>query len=124
MTSGPPPQCGTARHRKLSDSEFTGAASKHICLPNTKGMETLYRGADAVALHQHKGAHTVLTLEESIMNGTRLVSGSATSRLTKRVIAPTPSIRPSSILMSNKSAPCSTCRVESSCWILDRAVNR
>ena len=43
------------------------------------------------------------------MNGTRLVSGSATSRLTNLVMAPTPSIKPSSMLISSRSAPCSTC---------------
>ena len=59
------------------------------------------------------------TLEESIMKGTRLVSGSATNRLTNLVMAPTPSIRPSSILMSSKSAPCSTYK-----YIMGKAFRR
>jgi hypothetical protein len=49
-------------------------------------------------------ASMMWNLEESIMKGTRLISGSDTSRLTKRVIAGTPSIRPSSMLMSRMSA--------------------
>ena len=44
-------------------------------------------------------------LDESIMKGTRLASGSDTSRLTKRVMAGTPSISPSSMLMSSTCAP-------------------
>jgi len=47
-------------------------------------------------------------LDESIMKGTREASGSDTSRLTKRVMAGTPSIRPSSMLMSSTSAPAAT----------------
>ena len=54
-------------------------------------------------------ASTMWNLEESIMKGTRLASGSDTSRLTKRVMAGTPSIRPSSMLMSSTSAPALTC---------------
>lgn len=56
-------------------------------------------------------------LEESIMKGTREASGSDTSRLTKRVMAGTPSIRPSSMLMSSTSAPAATWMCRVGVWI-------
>ena len=48
-------------------------------------------------------------LEESTMTGTRLMSGSEAISLVKRSIAATPSIIPSSMLMSMTCAPFSTC---------------
>ena len=48
-------------------------------------------------------------LEESTMTGTREMSGSVATRLMKRSIAATPSIMPSSMLMSITCAPASTC---------------
>ena len=48
-------------------------------------------------------------LEESTMTGTRLMSGSLAIRRVKRFIAATPSIIPSSMLMSMICAPFSTC---------------
>ena len=54
-------------------------------------------------------ACTTWNFELSIMKGTRLISGSETSRLTNFVIAASPSIKPSSMLMSRTSAPCCTC---------------
>ncbi len=47
--------------------------------------------------------------EESIISGTREMSGSLATSLTKRSIAATPSIIPSSMLMSMTCAPASTC---------------
>jgi len=47
--------------------------------------------------------------EESIISGTRQMSGSPAASLTKRSMAPTPSIMPSSMLMSMTCAPASTC---------------
>ena len=47
--------------------------------------------------------------EESIISGTRQMSGSLLTRRTKRRIAATPSIMPSSMLMSMICAPLSTC---------------
>ncbi len=48
-------------------------------------------------------------LEESTITGTRLMSGSLAISLVKRSIAATPSIMPSSMLMSMICAPASTC---------------
>ncbi len=48
-------------------------------------------------------------LDESIMKGTRLMSGSAASSRTKRVMAASESSRASSMLMSRTCAPLSTC---------------
>ena len=48
-------------------------------------------------------------LEESIIIGTRLMSGSLAISLVKRSIAATPSIMPSSMLTSITCAPASTC---------------
>ena len=48
-------------------------------------------------------------LEESTIRGTREMSGSVATSLTKRSIAATPSIMPSSMLMSMTWAPDSTC---------------
>ena len=48
-------------------------------------------------------------LLESIISGTREMSGSLATSLTKRSIASTPSIIPSSMLMSMTCAPASTC---------------
>ncbi len=48
-------------------------------------------------------------LEESTIVGTRLMSGSEAMSLTKRSIAATPSIIPSSMLTSMTCAPASTC---------------
>ncbi len=48
-------------------------------------------------------------LEESIISGTRLMSGSLAMSLTNRSIAATPSIMPSSMLTSMICAPFSTC---------------
>ena len=48
-------------------------------------------------------------LEESIMTGTREMSGSAATRLRKRTIASSPSSIPSSMLTSMIWAPFSTC---------------
>ena len=48
-------------------------------------------------------------LEESIISGTREMSGSLATSLTKRSIAAAPSIIPSSMLMSMTCAPDSTC---------------
>ena len=47
--------------------------------------------------------------EESIIVGTRQMSGSVAISLVKRSIASTPSIIPSSMLMSMTCAPASTC---------------
>ena len=47
--------------------------------------------------------------EESIISGTRLMSGSLAISLVKRSIAATPSIIPSSMLTSMTCAPASTC---------------
>ena len=47
--------------------------------------------------------------DESIISGTRLMSGSLAMSLTKRSMAATPSIMPSSMLMSMIWAPFSTC---------------
>ena len=47
--------------------------------------------------------------EESIIVGTRQMSGSLATSLVKRSIAATPSIIPSSMLMSMTCAPASTC---------------
>ena len=47
--------------------------------------------------------------EESIIIGTRLMSGSLAISLVKRSIAATPSIMPSSMLTSMTWAPASTC---------------
>ena len=47
--------------------------------------------------------------EESTITGTREMSGSLATSLTKRSIAATPSIMPSSMLMSMTCAPASTC---------------
>ena len=48
-------------------------------------------------------------LEESIISGTRLMSGSEAMSLVKRSMAATPSIMPSSMLTSMTCAPASTC---------------
>ncbi len=48
-------------------------------------------------------------LEESIISGTREMSGSPATSFTNRSIAATPSIIPSSMLMSITCAPLSTC---------------
>ncbi len=48
-------------------------------------------------------------LLESIMSGTRQMSGSEATSLRKRSIAATPSIMPSSMLTSMTWAPASTC---------------
>ena len=56
--------------------------------------------------------------EESIMTGTRLMSGSDATSLRKRSIAATPSIIPSSMLTSMTWAPFSTC-----CAATDSAVS-
>jgi hypothetical protein len=48
-------------------------------------------------------------LEESIMTGTRQMSGSLATSLRKRSMAATPSIMPSSMLTSMIWAPASTC---------------
>ena len=48
-------------------------------------------------------------LEESTISGTREMSGSLAISLTKRSIAATPSIMPSSMLTSMTCAPASTC---------------
>ena len=47
--------------------------------------------------------------DESIIMGTRLMSGSLAISLRKRSIAATPSIIPSSMLTSMTCAPLSTC---------------
>jgi hypothetical protein len=47
--------------------------------------------------------------DESIMIGTRAMSGSLATRLRKRTIAASPSSMPSSMLMSMICAPASTC---------------
>ncbi len=47
--------------------------------------------------------------DESIITGTREISGSDASRLRKRVISCTPSSNPSSMFMSMTCAPSSTC---------------
>ena len=47
--------------------------------------------------------------EESTISGTREMSGSLAISLTKRSIASTPSIIPSSMLTSMTCAPASTC---------------
>ena len=47
--------------------------------------------------------------EESTISGTRVMSGSLAISLTKRSIAATPSIMPSSMLTSMTCAPASTC---------------
>ena len=54
-------------------------------------------------------ASTTSHFEESIMTGTRQMSGSVATRRVKRSIAATPSIMPSSMLMSITCAPASTC---------------
>ena len=48
-------------------------------------------------------------LDESIITGTRAMSGSAATRLRKVIMACFESSRPSSILMSITAAPASTC---------------
>ncbi len=58
---------------------------------------------------QRRPASITVHLDESIMNGTRAMSGSDEIRLTKRVIAASESIRPSSMLMSMICAPLATC---------------
>ncbi len=50
-----------------------------------------------------------LHLDESTMIGTLAMSGSAASRLRKRVMACSPSSMPSSMLTSMTLAPSSTC---------------
>ena len=55
--------------------------------------------------------------DESIISGTRQMSGSLLTSRTKRRIAATPSIMPSSMLMSMICAPLSTC-----CRATDSAV--
>ena len=57
-------------------------------------------------------------LEESIITGTREMSGSAATSLRKRSMAATPSIMPSSMLTSMTCAPLSTC-----CAATDRAAS-
>ena len=54
-------------------------------------------------------ASTTSHLEESTITGTRTMSGSVATRRVKRCIAATPSIMPSSMLMSITCAPDSTC---------------
>ena len=54
-------------------------------------------------------ASITANLLESIISGTRLMSGSLAMSLTKRSMAATPSIMPSSMLMSMTCAPLSTC---------------
>ena len=58
---------------------------------------------------QRSPASMTSNFDESIMSGTRLMSGSLAISLTKRSIAATPSIMPSSMLMSMTCAPFSTC---------------
>ena len=58
---------------------------------------------------QRRPASRISHLEESIMTGTRAMSGSTAARLRKRVIAAAPSIIPSSKLTSMMAAPFSTC---------------
>ncbi len=54
-------------------------------------------------------ASITANLDESIMIGTRLMSGSPATSLRNRSIAATPSIMPSSMLTSMTWAPFSTC---------------
>ena len=54
-------------------------------------------------------ASTMVHLEESIMTGTREMSGSEATRLRNRTIASSPSSIPSSMLTSMTWAPFSTC---------------
>ena len=61
-------------------------------------------------------ASITLHLEESIITGTRAMSGSAARRFTKRTMAASESSMPSSMLMSMTWAPFSTC-----CRATDRA---
>ena len=54
-------------------------------------------------------ASITVHLEESIMTGTRAMSGSAAIRFRKRTIAASESSMPSSMLMSITCAPLATC---------------
>ncbi len=58
---------------------------------------------------QRSPASMTSHLEESTITGTRLMSGSPAISLVKRSMAATPSIIPSSMLMSMIWAPASTC---------------
>lgn len=73
---------------------------------------------DRLALYVLQTRLDDLPLGESIITGTRLISGSAAISLVNRSIAATPSIMPSSMLMSITCAPTSTC-----CSATDSAVS-
>ena len=64
---------------------------------------------DRLALDVLQAGLDDLPFRESTITGTRLMSGSAAIRLVNRSIAATPSIMPSSMLMSMTCAPTSTC---------------
>lgn len=63
---------------------------------------------DRFALHAFQAGLDDLELDESIMTGTRAMSGSAAMRFRNSTIAFSESIRPSSMLMSMICAPFST----------------
>jgi hypothetical protein len=62
-------------------------------------------------------ASITLHFDESIISGTRAMSGSAATRRRKRLIAASASSMPSSMLTSITCAPLSTCwRATASAW--------
>ena len=63
----------------------------------------------ALPCTQRRPASTMSKFDESIMNGTRAMSGSVAAMFRKRVIAAVPSRRPASKLMSITVAPASIC---------------
>ena len=94
------------RHSRASRMNFSSPSFMEIEL--TIGLPCTFFRPASMTSH----------LEESIMTGTRLISGSAAISLVNRSIAATPSIMPSSMLMSMTCAPTSTC-----CRATDNAVS-
>ena len=85
------------RHSRASRTNFSSPSFREIEL------------TIALPWTHFRPASMTSHLEESIIVGTRQMSGSLATSLVKRSIAATPSIIPSSMLMSMTWAPFSTC---------------
>ena len=94
------------RHSRASRTNFSSPSFMEIEL--TIGLPCTFFRPASMTSH----------LEESIITGMRLMSGSDAISLVNRSIAATPSIMPSSMLMSMTCAPTSTC-----CRATDSAVS-
>jgi hypothetical protein len=100
-----PPRRRPSRQRPRRSAGSSRACSRNSSSPSLRLIELTM----ALPCTQRRPASITSHLEESIMTGTRAMSGSAAIRLRKVTIASRASSMPSSMLTSMICAPFSTC---------------